>query len=120
VFTSVLGLVIVSHLSPRGLGRFICITCSFEQSLVSDLTWIFVVSEGRIRVERDTTLYGRLNEEVGHLGGVTKPHDKSCVSYVLDYCDCYCSSYSHYFVEDFLIIFWCVGFAKFSFQIYFL
>jgi hypothetical protein len=27
----------------------------------------FVVGEGKIRVERDPTLYGRLNEEVGHL-----------------------------------------------------
>jgi hypothetical protein len=27
----------------------------------------FVVSEGRIRVERDPSLCGRLNEEVGHL-----------------------------------------------------
>jgi hypothetical protein len=42
-----------------------------------------VVGKGRIRVERDPALCGRLNEEVGHLGGVTKPRDKSCVSYVL-------------------------------------
>jgi hypothetical protein len=32
-----------------------------------------MVGEGRIRVERDLTLCGRLNEEVGHFGGVTKP-----------------------------------------------
>jgi hypothetical protein len=32
-----------------------------------------VVSEGRIRVERDPTLCVRLNEEVGHLHGVTEP-----------------------------------------------
>jgi hypothetical protein len=42
-----------------------------------------VVGKGRIRVERDPTLCGRLNEEVGHLGGVTEPQDKSCVSCVL-------------------------------------
>jgi hypothetical protein len=46
----------------------VCITRSFEQALVSDLTWIFVVGEGRIRVERDSALCGHLNEEVGHLG----------------------------------------------------
>jgi hypothetical protein len=43
----------------------------------------FVVGNGRIRVERDPTLGGRLNEEVGHLSGVTEPQDKSCVSCVL-------------------------------------
>ena len=43
----------------------------------------FVVGKGRIRVERDPALCGRLNEEVGHLGGVTEPRDKSCVSCVL-------------------------------------
>jgi hypothetical protein len=43
----------------------------------------FVVGNGRIRVERDLTLCGRLNEEVGHLGGVIEPRDKSCVSCVL-------------------------------------
>jgi hypothetical protein len=37
----------------------------------------FVVGKGRIRVERDPALCGRLNEEVGHLGGVTEPRDKS-------------------------------------------
>ena len=46
----------------------------------------FVVGKGRIRVERDPALCGRLNEEVGHLGGVTEPRDKSCVSYVLAHC----------------------------------
>ena len=45
----------------------------------------FVVGKGRIRVERDPALCGRLNEEVGHLGGVTEPRDKSCVSCVLAY-----------------------------------
>jgi hypothetical protein len=29
--------------------------------------------KGRIRVERDPTLCGHLNDEVGHLGGVTEP-----------------------------------------------
>jgi hypothetical protein len=38
-----------------------------------------VVGKGRIRVERDPALCGRLNEEVGHLGGVTEPRNKSCV-----------------------------------------
>lgn len=42
-----------------------------------------MVGKGRIRVERDPALCGRLNEEVGHLGGVTEPRDKSCVSCVL-------------------------------------
>jgi hypothetical protein len=46
----------------------------------------FVVGKWRIRVERDPALCGRLNEEVGHLGGVTEPRDKSCVSYVLAHC----------------------------------
>jgi hypothetical protein len=35
-----------------------------------------VVGKGRIRVERDLALCGRLNKEVGHLGGVTEPQDK--------------------------------------------
>ena len=48
----------------------------------------FVVGKGRIRVERDPALCGRLNEEVGHLGGVTEPRDKSCVSCVLAHCVC--------------------------------
>jgi hypothetical protein len=42
-----------------------------------------VVGKGRIRVERDLALCGCLNEEVEHLGGVTEPQDKSCVSCVL-------------------------------------
>jgi hypothetical protein len=46
----------------------------------------FVVGKGRIRVERDPALCGRLNDEVGHLGGMTKPRDKSCVSCVLAHC----------------------------------
>jgi hypothetical protein len=46
----------------------------------------FVVGKWRIRVERDSALCGRLNEEVGHLGGVTEPRDKSCVSCVLAQC----------------------------------
>jgi hypothetical protein len=48
----------------------------------------FVVGKGRIRVERDPALCVRLNEEVGHLGGVTEPRDKSCVSCVLAHCVC--------------------------------
>jgi hypothetical protein len=46
----------------------------------------FVVGKGRIRVERDPALCGHLNEEVGHLGGVTEPRDKSCVSCALAHC----------------------------------
>jgi hypothetical protein len=65
----------------------------------------FVVNEGRIRVERDPALCGRLYEEVGHLGGVTEPRDKSCVSCVLVYCAYSCSSFSHPSVEDFFISF---------------
>jgi hypothetical protein len=79
-----------------------------------------VIGGWRIRVERDLALCGRLNEKVEHLGGVTEPRDKSCVSCVLTYCDCSCSSYSCYFVEDLPINLWCVGFEKFPFQIYFL
>jgi hypothetical protein len=63
----------------------------------------FVVGKGRIRVERDPTLFGRLNEEVGHLDGVTKPQDKSCVSCVLAHCVCLCSSFSHHSVKDFCL-----------------
>jgi hypothetical protein len=55
----------------------------------------FVVDKGRIRVERNPALCGRLNEEVGHLGGVTEARDKSCVSCVLANCVCSCSSFSH-------------------------
>jgi hypothetical protein len=43
----------------------VCITRSFEQRLVCGLA--FVVGKGRIRVERDPALCGRLNEELGHL-----------------------------------------------------
>jgi hypothetical protein len=64
-----------------------------------------VVSTGRIRVERDQALCGRLNEEVGHLCGVTEPRDKPCVSCVLAHCVCLCSSFSHHFVEDLFIFF---------------
>ena len=38
-----------------------------------------------IRVGKDLALCGRLNEEVGHLGGVTGPRNKSCVSCSLDF-----------------------------------
>jgi hypothetical protein len=61
--------------------------------------------QGRIRVERDPALCGRLNEEVGHLGGVTEPRDKSCVSCVLAHCVCLCSSFSHHSVKDCLYLF---------------
>jgi hypothetical protein len=70
----------------------------------------FVVSKGRIRVERDPALCGCLNEEVGHLGGVTEPRDKSCVSCVFLHCVCSCSLFSHHFVEDFVYIFLLCGF----------
>ena len=76
----------------------------------------FVVGKGRIRVERDPALCGRLNEEVGHLGGVTEPRDKSCVSCVLAHCVCLCSSFSHHSVEDLFISFWCVDFEKCPFR----
>jgi hypothetical protein len=72
----------------------------------------FVVGKGRIRVERDPALCGRLNKEVGHLGGVTEPRDKSCVSCILARCVCLCSSFSHHCVEDLFISFWCVDFEK--------
>jgi hypothetical protein len=78
-----------------------------------------VVGKGRIRVKRDSTLRGRLNEEVGHLGGVTEPRDKSCVSCVLVHCSYSCSSFSHPSVEDLFISFWCVDFEKFHSQIYY-
>jgi hypothetical protein len=60
-----------------------------------------VVGEESIRVGKDLALYGCLNEEVGHLGSVTEPQDKSCVSCVIDYCDCFCSSFSHHTLERF-------------------
>ena len=65
----------------------------------------FVVGKGRIRVERVLALCGRLNEEVGHLGGVTEPQDKSCVSCVLVYCAYFCSSFSHHYMKDCLYLF---------------
>jgi hypothetical protein len=72
----------------------------------------FVVDKWRIRVERDLTICGCLNEEVGHLGGVTEPWDKSCVYCVLAHYVCLCSSFSHHSVEDLFISFWCVDFEK--------
>jgi hypothetical protein len=68
-------------------------------------------------VERDPALCGPLNEEVGNLGGVTKPRDKSCISCVLVHCVCSCSSFSHHSVEDLTISFWCVDFEKCPSQI---
>jgi hypothetical protein len=64
-------------LAPRRLGvacespnvvedhKKVCITRSCEQRLVCGLD--LCGRKGRIRVERDPTLCGRLNEEVGHL-----------------------------------------------------
>jgi hypothetical protein len=54
-----------------------CITRSFEQILVCGLD----------------------------LCGVTKPRDKSCVSYVLAHCACSCSSFSHHSAEELFISF---------------
>jgi hypothetical protein len=79
----------------------------------------FVVGKGRIRVERDPALCGRLNEEVGHFGGVTEPQDKSYVSCVRVHCVCSCSSFSHHSVEDLFISFCCVDFEKCPSQIYY-
>jgi hypothetical protein len=78
----------------------------------------FVVDEGRIRVERDPALCGRLNEEVGHLLWCDQPRDKSCLSCVLVRCVCLCSSFSHPSMEDLFISFWCVDFEKCPSQIY--
>jgi hypothetical protein len=78
-----------------------------------------VVDKGRIRVERDSTLCGHLNEEVGHLYGVTEPQDKSCVTCVLAHCVCLYSSLSHHSVEELFISFWCVDFEKYPSQIYY-
>jgi hypothetical protein len=61
-------------------------------------------------VERDSALCGRLNEEVGHVDGVTELWDESCVSWVLAHCICLCSSFPHHSVEDLFIYFWCVVF----------
>jgi hypothetical protein len=74
-----------------------------------------VVGKGRIRVERDPALCGCLNEE-GHLGGVAKPRDKSCV---LVHCVCLCSSFSDPFMEDLFVSFWYVDFEKCPSQIYY-
>jgi hypothetical protein len=64
-------------LAPRRLGvacespnvvedhKKVCITRSHEQRLVCGLD--LCGRKGRIRVERDPTLCGRRNEEVGHL-----------------------------------------------------
>jgi hypothetical protein len=79
----------------------------------------FVASKARIRVERDPTLCGLLNKEVGHLGGVIELQDKSCVSCVLAHCVCLCSSFSQHFVEDLFISFWCVDLEKCPSQIYY-
>jgi hypothetical protein len=78
-----------------------------------------VVGKGRIRVERDPALCGCLNEEVGHLGGVTETWDKSCVSCVLVHCAYSCSSFSHHSVKDLFISFWSVDFEKCYSQIYY-
>jgi hypothetical protein len=78
----------------------------------------FVVGKGRIRVERDPALCGRLNEEVGHLGGVTEPRDKSCVPCVLAHCVFVFFVLSP-FRERFVYIFWCVDFEKCPSQIYY-
>jgi hypothetical protein len=72
----------------------------------------FAVSNGRIWVERDLALCGRLNEKVGHFCGVTEPRDKACVSCVLDHCVCSCSSFSHHSMEELFISFWCVDFEN--------
>jgi hypothetical protein len=45
---------------------------------------------------------------------MTEPRDKSCVSCVLAHCVCLCSSFSHYFVEELFISFWCVDFVGVS------
>jgi hypothetical protein len=79
----------------------------------------FVVGGGRIRVKRDTTLCGCLNEEVGHHCGVIEPGDRSCVSYVLTHCVCLCSLFSHQSVKELFISFWCVDFEKCPSQIYY-
>jgi hypothetical protein len=78
----------------------------------------FVVGKGRIRIERDPALCGRLNEEVGHLVGVTEPRDKSCVSCALAHCVCSCSSFSHHSVKDLFISFLVCGFEKCPSQVY--
>jgi hypothetical protein len=95
--------LLLELLAPRQLG----VSCESLNRLSKDycVGLTFVVGKGRIRVERDPALCGRLNEEVGHLGGVTKTRDKSCVSCVLAHCVCSCSSFSHHSVEDLFISF---------------
>jgi hypothetical protein len=78
-----------------------------------------MVGKGRIMVERDLALCGCLNEEVGHLGGVTEPRDKSCVSCVLVHYAYSCSSFFHHSVKDLFISFWCVDFEKCPSRIYY-
>jgi hypothetical protein len=78
-----------------------------------------VVGKGMIRVESDLDPCGRLNEKVGHLCGVTEPQDKSCGYCFLGHCVCSCSSFSHHFVEEFFISFWCVDFEKCPSHIYY-
>jgi hypothetical protein len=111
--------LLLELLAPRRLG----VSCE-SPNLVEDHKKVcagltFVVGKGRIRVERDPALCGRLNEEVGHLGGLTEPRDKSCVSCVLVHCAYSCSSLSHHCVEDLFIYFWCVDFEKCPSQIYY-
>ena len=79
----------------------------------------FVVGKGRIRVERDLAFCGCLNEEVGHLGGVIEPRDKSSISCALVHCVCSCYSFSHHSMEELFISFWCVDFEKCPSQIYY-
>jgi hypothetical protein len=76
----------------------------------------FVVDKCRIRIGRDSALCGCLNEEVGHLGGVTESQDESCV---FAHCVYLCSSFSHYSVEELFISFWCVDFEECPSQIYY-
>jgi hypothetical protein len=72
----------------------------------------FVVGKGRIRVERDLTLCGCLNEEVGHLGGVTEPRI-NLVSLVFLLIVFVCVLRSLTIPWKILFIsFWCVDFEK--------
>jgi hypothetical protein len=99
--------LLLELLVPRRLGvacespnlvedhKKVCITRSFEQILMCGLD-----------------LYG-------HLGDVTEPRDKSCVSCVLVHCVYLCSSFSHHSVEELFISFWCVDFEKCPSQIYY-
>jgi hypothetical protein len=72
----------------------------------------FVVDEGMMRLERDSALCGRLNQEVAHLCGMIELRYKSCVSYVLAHCVCWFSSFSHRSVEKLFISFYYVDFEK--------